>query len=336
MTAPGPLDEFGLIERFFAPLAGPSGLGLKDDAALVHVPAGHDLVTTVDAIIEGVHFLPSDPAETIGWKALGVNVSDLAAKGAEPLGFLLTLALPKHIDASWLAGFADGLGRAADLWSCPLVGGDTVKMPGPLTLSITAFGAVPSGTMLRRSGARPGDILAVTGTMGDAALGLPLARGSMPSWASTLKAEDRAFLVERYRRPRPRINVAAMLRADASAAMDISDGLLGDAAKMLAVSGCGALIDANLVPLSDAARHALTAEPSCLETVLTGGDDYEILCAVPPAHWDRLQANIAACGVPFTRIGMVTEREAGFSVQGSDGPLNFSSLAFNHFGQDNS
>lgn len=336
MTAPGPLDEFALIETYFAPIAGPAGLALKDDAALLHVPPGHDLVTTVDALVAGVHFLASDPPDTIGRKALGVNVSDLAAKGAEPLGFLLALALPKQIDAVWLASFADGLGRAAGLWSCPLIGGDTVKMPGPLTLSITAFGAVPKGTMLRRDAAKPGDILAVTGTIGDAALGLPLARGEAPGWAAAMNAEDRALLLDRYRRPRPRIALAAILREEASAGMDISDGLLGDAAKLLAVSGCGARIETASVPLSRPARHAVAADPSCLQTVLTGGDDYEILCAVPPAHWDRLCARAGALDIPVTRIGTITDTKGEIAVMGPDGPLHFSSLAFNHFGQDNS
>lgn len=336
MTAPVPLDEFEIIRRFFAPIAGPAGLALLDDAALLHVPAGHDLVTTVDAIVEGVHFLASDPPETIGWKALGVNVSDLAAKGAEPLGFLLTLALPNHIATDWLAAFADGLGRAAGLWSCPLIGGDTVKMPGPLTLSVTAFGAVPKGKMVRRSGAQPGDIIAVTGTIGDAALGLPLALDQETIWTQALKSDDRAYLLDRYRRPRPRIALAGILREQAHAAMDVSDGLLGDAAKLLAVSGCGAVIEAMRVPLSDPARHAVTADPACLATVLTGGDDYEILCAVPPAHWDRLCACTKEHDVVVTQIGTVADAATGFTVLGPDGPLHFSSLAFNHFGQDNS
>lgn len=336
MTAPISLDEFEIIRRFFAPLAGPAGLGLSDDAALLHVPAGHDLVTTVDAIVEGVHFLATDPPETIGWKALGVNVSDLAAKGADPLGFLLTLALPNHIATDWLAGFADGLGHAAGLWSCPLIGGDTVKMPGPLTLSVTAFGAVPKGQMVRRSGAKPGDILAVTGTIGDAALGLPLALNRETVWVHPLASEDRAYLLDRYRRPRPRIALAGILREEAHAAMDVSDGLLGDAAKLMSVSGCGAVIEAERVPLSAPARHAVAADPACLAAVLTGGDDYEILCAIPPAHWDRLCAFTQAHEFPLTQIGTVVDAAAGFTVLGPDGPLHFSSLAFNHFGQDNS
>lgn len=333
MAAPGPLDEFGLIERYFAPIAGPAGLGLKDDAALVHVPAGHDLVTTVDAIVEGVHFLASDPPSAIGWKALGVNVSDLAAKGAAPLGFLLTLCLPAHVTPDWLAEFADGLGRAAGLFQCPLAGGDTVKMPGPLTLSVTAFGAVPKGAMVRRSTAKPGDMLAVTGSIGDAALGLPLAAGQAAAWSHDLAAEDRAWLIDRYRRPRPRVALAVTLRGHASAAMDVSDGLLGDAAKLLAASGVGGVIEAPLVPLSDPARHVLNADPACLERVLTGGDDYEILCAVPPSRWDGFVASAAALDIPVARIGQVTQDKA-FTVMGAAGPLSFPSLSFNHFGQE--
>jgi thiamine-monophosphate kinase len=333
MMAPQRLSEFDVIEQYFAPLAGPAGLGLKDDAALLTVPADHDLVTTVDAIVAGVHFLPDDPPATIGWKALGVNVSDLAAKGAAPLGFLLTLALPADTEAGWLADFADGLGRAATLWQCPLVGGDTVTMPGPLTLSITAFGTVPKGAMVRRAGARPGDVLAVTGTIGDAALGLPLATGQQTAWSETLSASDRAYLMDRYRRPRPRIGLASLLRDHASAAMDVSDGLLGDAAKLLAISGVGAKIDAQSVPLSEAARHVLAAHPASLERVLTGGDDYEILCTVPTEKWDSFVAGAVECGVAVTSIGHVTG-DGALDIMGPQGPLSFARLSYTHFSQE--
>ena len=323
-------NEFDLIAKYFAPLAGPAGLGLKDDAALLHVPAGHDLVTTVDAIVEGVHFLPDDPPGTIAWKALGVNVSDLAAKGADPLGFLLTFALPSDSEEAFVAEFADGLGRAAGLWHCPLIGGDTVKMPGPFTASITAFGAIPRGAMVTRKGAQPGDILAVTGTIGDAALGLPIGLRQALPWIALLSASDRAYLVDRYRRPRPRMALAPALRDYAHAAMDISDGLLGDCMKLLAASGVAATIEAARVPLSEAARHALSADPTCLERVLTGGDDYEILCAIPPAAWEAFAAATAEVQVPLTPIGQVTEGE-GLHVLGENGPLSFSSLSYNHF-----
>lgn len=328
-----PLSEFELIETLFAPIAGPAGLGLKDDAALVHVPAGHDLVTTVDALVEGVHFLADDPPATIGWKALGVNVSDLAAKGATPLGFLLTLALPPETERAWVAEFADGLGRAAGLWHCLLVGGDTVKMPGPLTLSVTAFGAVPKGGMILRSGARPGDLLAVTGTIGDAALGLAAAAGYETRWSGHVAPTDRAYLADRYRRPRPRIALAPVVRAYASAAMDISDGLLGDCAKLLAASGVGGIIEVGSVPLSEAARHVLTADPLSLERVLTGGDDYEILCAIPAEKWESFAAKAAEIEIAVTPIGRVTE-DGALSVQGPDGPLSFASLSYTHFDQD--
>ena len=327
--APDKLSEFGLIERFFAPIAGPAGLGLKDDAALLQVPTGHDLVTTVDAIVAGVHFLPDDPPATIGWKALGVNVSDLAAKGATPLGFLLTLGLPSDTEEGWLADFADGLGRAAALWQCPLVGGDTVTMPGPLTLSVTAFGVVPSGAMVRRSGARPGDIIAVTGTIGDAALGLPLLTGARTALAVT----DRAYLIDRYRRPRPRIGLASLLRDHSSAAMDVSDGLLGDATKLLAASNVGGVIEAAAVPLSEAARHVLEADPLSLERVLTGGDDYEILCTIPAEKWEPFAAGAAALEIAVAAIGRVTG-EGALQVLGPHGPLSFTRLSYTHFSQD--
>jgi thiamine-monophosphate kinase len=331
--APERLSEFDLIEHYFAPLAGPAGLGLRDDAALLTIPADHELVTTVDAIVAGVHFLPDDPPTTIGWKALGVNVSDLAAKGAAPLGFLLTLALPAQTEAGWLADFADGLGRAAALWHCPLVGGDTVTMPGPLTLSITAFGVVPRGEMVRRAGARPGDILAVTGTIGDAALGLPLAAGQETPWSGALSASERAYLIDRYRRPRPRIGLAGLLRAHASAAMDVSDGLLGDAAKLLAVSGVGATIEAQSVPLSDAARHVLAAHPPSLERVLTGGDDYEILCTIPAGKWSAFAAGAVEHGIAVAPIGRVTG-EGTLDIMGPQGPLSFARLSYTHFSQE--
>ncbi|MET0429274.1 MAG: thiamine-phosphate kinase, partial [Microvirga sp.] len=206
MTRPGEVD---LIARYFAPIADPAGLGLKDDAACLAPTPGHDLVVTVDALVEGVHFLPGDPPGSVARKALGVNVSDLAAKGSEPRGFLLALALPDGWTTDWLSAFADGLGRAARDFGCPLLGGDTVRAAGPLTLSVTALGEVPRGRMVRRTNARPGDAICVTGTIGDAALGLDL-RGS-PAWAGALSAEHRAILADRYLHPRPRHGLAAIL-----------------------------------------------------------------------------------------------------------------------------
>lgn len=330
MAGPNQLAEFDLIAKYFAPLAAPAGLGLKDDAAILAIPPDHQLVTTVDALVSTVHFLPDDPPATLGWKALAVNVSDLAAKGATPLGFLLTLALPAGTEEAWIAEFADGLGRAAQQWHCPLIGGDTVAMPGPLTLSITAFGTVPSGTMVQRAGAKPGDYLAVTGTIGDGALGLPLAAQWPAFFAETLSNQDRAYLVDRYRRPRPRLALAEPLRRHAHAAMDVSDGLLGDAAKLASASGVALAIEAADVPLSEAARHVLPADQSCLRHVLTGGDDYEILCAVPPDQWAALAAAALAVQVPLTRIGTVGAGE-GLTVTHKGVALSFDTLSYTHF-----
>lgn len=330
MSGPGPLSEFDLIATYFAPLAGPEGLGLKDDAALLTVPEGHQLVTTMDALVATIHFLPDDPPATLGWKALAVNVSDLAAKGATPLGFLLALALPAGTDPAWVAEFADGLGRAAQQWRCPLMGGDTVSMPGPFTLSITAFGHVPKGEMVQRATGQAGDVLAVTGTIGDGALGLPLAAQWPAAFADHLSNQERAYLVDRYRRPRPRLALIEPLRRYAHAAMDVSDGLLGDAAKLAAASNLGAVMTVENVPLSEAARHVLASDQSCLKHVLTGGDDYEILCAVPPQSWDSFSAAAAECNVPVTRIGHL-QRGEGLQVLHHHQPLSFEALSYTHF-----
>jgi thiamine-monophosphate kinase len=299
-------SEDELIARFFAPLAGEGGLGLKDDAALLRPPPGHDLVWTVDGIAAGVHFLADDPPAAIAHKALAVNLSDLAAKGAAPVGFLLTLALPRDWTEPWLEGFAQALGQSARDFGCPLLGGDTVRAGGPLWMSITAIGRVPSGRMVPRGGARPGDRLCVTGTIGDAALGLKLRQGQ-PQWASALSGEDKAALIDRYLHPRPRLALAAALRAHASAAMDVSDGLAGDLAKMMRAAGTTAAVDMNRVPFSPAARAALASDPALLDLLVTGGDDYEILCAVPEGAVADFLAAAAEAGVSVAVIGAVAD-----------------------------
>ncbi|MGO4524028.1 thiamine-phosphate kinase [Microvirga sp. 2MCAF35] len=295
--------EDGLIARFFAPIAGEGGLGLKDDAALLTPRPGHDLVLTVDALVERVHFLPEDAPGSIARKALGVNVSDLAAKGAEPAGFLLSLALPETWTEEWLAAFVAGLGEAARDFACPLLGGDTVKTTGPLTLSITAIGEVPTDRMVRRTAAQVGDLICVTGTIGDAALGLRLR--SAPAWAENLSPDEKAHLADRYLHPQPRHRLAEALRNHASAAMDVSDGLAGDLAKMLRVSGASALIDVDRVPLSGAAVKAVQAVPDLLDLALTGGDDYEILCTVPEKNLDSFRKEADRVGIALSVIGRV-------------------------------
>lgn len=303
MTSRDRPGEDSLIERFFAPVAGEGGLGLKDDAALLSPTPGHDLVLTADALVEGVHFLPEDPPASIARKALGVNVSDLAAKGADPAGFLLSLALPEGWTEEWLSGFAEGLGQASRDFSCPLLGGDTVKAKGGLTLSITALGEVPAGRMVRRTSAQPGDAICVTGTIGDAALGLRLR--SSPDWAAALSPEDRDHLADRYLHPQPRFRFAPALRAHAGAAMDVSDGLAGDLAKMMRASGTSAIVQSGQVPLSPAARKAVQASPELLDLVLTGGDDYEILCAIPQGNLALLVKEAERIGINLSVIGQV-------------------------------
>lgn len=295
--------EDSLIARFFAPLAAEGGLGLKDDAARLSPTPGYDLVLTADALVETVHFLPGDPPGSVARKALGVNVSDLAAKGADPKGFLLSLALPEDWTEDWLEAFAAGLGEAARDFSCPLLGGDTVKARGALTLSVTAIGEVPAGRMVLRTTARPGDLICVTGTIGDAALGLRLR--SSPSWAKALSEPERHFLADRYLNPRPRHRLAHAVRDNARAGMDVSDGLAGDLAKMLRVSGVSGIVETGKVPLSDAARKAVDADPDLLDCVMTGGDDYEILCTVPESNLDRLRKEADRVGIGLSVIGRV-------------------------------
>ena len=313
MARPG---EDELIVRYFAPLAGPGGLGLLDDAALVQAPPGREIVLTKDALVAGVHFFAGDPPDAIARKALRVNLSDLAAKGADPLGYALALALPGDWTADWLAGFARGLGEDAAAYGMPLLGGDTVKTPGPLVISVTALGSVPAGTMVRRTGVRAGDALYVTGTIGDAALGLRLRLGEQ--WLAGLGAAAKSHLLDRYLLPRPRNALAAVLREFATGAMDVSDGFAGDLAKMLRVSGVGARVELARVPLSDAAVEVATLDKKSLDIALAGGDDYEIICSVPEARAGDFARGARAAGVDVTRIG-VAVAVAGLRFFGGDG-----------------
>lgn len=320
-------DEDTLIARYFAPMAGPGADGLRDDAASLTPRHGFDLVLTTDAIVAGVHYLAGDPPQSIARKALGVNLSDLAAKGAAPRGFLLTLALSDDWTEDWLGAFTEGLRAASIEHDCPLLGGDTVRAAGPTLISVAAIGEVPHGTMLRRHGARPGDRLCCTGTIGDAALGLT--QSLSPD--ARLSEEDRAHLTERYRSPRPRLALAPVLRRHARAAMDVSDGLAGDLSKMLG-GGTSARVDIGAVPLSEAARRALAADPDRLDTILTGGDDYEILCAVPPASLDAFLRDACTAHMPVTVIGTVLAGEGLPVFAAADGgERQFAKGAFRHF-----
>lgn len=330
MTTPGAgaSGEDDLIARYFRPLAtDPGAFGLIDDAALLD-HTGDDLVVTTDAIVEGVHFLPDDPPDTIARKALRVNLSDLAAKGAVPAGFVLTLAL-REAKEQWLAPFARALGEDAATFGCPVLGGDTVSTPGPLMISITAFGRVPPGRMVRRTGAKPGDRIAVTGTIGDAALGLRILKRQA---GDGLDTSSREFLIQRYRVPQPRNALAVAIREHASAAMDVSDGLAGDLAKLCAASGISAAINLADVPLSAQARALVAKGSSSMEVIVSGGDDYEVVCTVPENRWDSFLAAARQVNVQVTSIGKV---ETGAAVprflDAAGKPVALKRLSYSHF-----
>lgn len=327
-----PLSEDELIAHFFAPLAGPAGLGLADDAALLAVPPGHELVLTTDMLVAGVHFFADDPPDAIAKKALRVNLSDLAAKGAAPAGFLLSLGLPQGWTEGWLEAFAAALCEDAQAYACPLLGGDTVKSPVGLTLSVTALGTVPEGGMIPRTGVTEGDLLYVTGTIGDAALGMRHRKDEADSaWIACLDSAARAHLRNRYLLPQPRLGLADALRSSARAAMDISDGLAGDLAKMLRLAGMTADIGLGDVPLSDAARQALAQEPQLAATILSGGDDYEILCAVAPAKAAAFEALAGQAGIAVTALGRARRGSGPPVFRTGRGPVAFSALSYQHF-----
>jgi thiamine-monophosphate kinase len=323
--------EDRLIARYFRPLAKhPGAFGLTDDAAVIAPPAGCDVVVTTDGVIAGVHYFAEDKPENIGRKALRMNLSDLAAKGATPLGFLLSLALPTGTDEAWVAAFAAGLGEDAERYGCPLLGGDTDHTPGPTSVSIAAFGAVPHGKMVRRSTARAGDTVVVTGTIGDAALGVRLRRDENLAKRWRLSDAMTAHLKQRYLLPEPRNALAKAVLENATAAMDVSDGLVGDLAKLCRASGVAAEIDVARVPLSDAVRAAAAAEPAALETALTGGDDYEIVLTLAPEKLDGFRAAAHAAGVAATAIGRTAAGEGTRFIR--DGrAATFARPSYSHF-----
>jgi len=319
--------EDNLIARYFKPLAtDPGAFGLTDDAAVL-AASGSDLVVTTDAIVEGVHFLGDDPPETIAKKALRVNLSDLAAKGAVPAGFVLTLAL-RDADENWLAPFARGLGDDATAFQCPLLGGDTVSTSGPVMISITAFGKVPPDEMVRRNRAEPGDRVVLSGTIGDAALGLAVLAGRV----AVDDPAVREALIGRYRVPQPRVGLAEAVRKYARSAMDVSDGLAGDLAKLCAASGVSAVLDASFVPLSSAVRELVVRGKTSFETAVSGGDDYEILCTIPEDRFEAFAQAARGAGVVVTPIGaVVAGKMAPRWLDGNGEEIVFRRISYSHF-----
>jgi len=326
-----PLGEFGRIDRYFKPLAAgfPGARGLADDAAVFGVPPDQELVVTTDAMVAGVHFFPDDAPGDIAAKLLRTNLSDLAAMGATPHAYTLVTALPKTVGEDWLAAFAAGLGEDQERFGIGLAGGDSVSTTGPITLSVTAFGLVPKGRALPRWGGRPGDRVFVTGTIGDAALGLQIAFGKLEV------AEDgaRGALLRRLRRPDPRTGVGPRLVGLATACLDVSDGLVADLGHLCEESGCAAVLEAVRVPLSDSARAVVGADPVRLALALTGGDDYELLFTAPEEARPALRALANETGVPITEIGRLAEGDAGtVGAIGADGqPIDLPVRGWEHF-----
>jgi thiamine-monophosphate kinase len=299
--------EFQLIARYFRPLAGPGGLGLTDDAALLTPPPGRQLVLTADAMVEDVHFPSTQSADLTARKLLRVNLSDLAAKGATPIGYLLTMAIRRETPESWIADFTAGLRQDQDQFGIVLLGGDSTSIGGPACLSVTMIGHVEPGQAVRRHGARAGDGIWVTGTIGDGALGLAVAQGRLPGDAD-------GWLLNRYRLPSPRFDIG--LLSFASACLDISDGLVQDLGHLCRAGVVGAVIEAASVPLSSAARAAgLAWRNICL----TGGDDYELLMAVPDEKESVLRAVAQRSGVKLTRIGTFTDTPGKILVRDEGG-----------------
>lgn len=318
--------EFDIIATYFAPLADdPSALGLCDDAAELSPPPGADLVLTKDAMVASVHFFESDPPDLVARKLARVNLSDLAAKGADPLGYLLGLALPAAWSASELEGFAEGLRLDQAEFGWSLLGGDTVATPGPLTLSLTAIGHVPRGTMIKRKGAKAGDLVFVTGTIGDAALGLRIQKGEFEGGAS------RDDLIHRYHLPEPRLSVGRELRRLATAALDVSDGLIADLTHLAQSSGVAVALDLEAIPFSGAAQDLVDAGLVSREELAAGGDDYEIVFSVAPERAPEVPEIAERTGVPIRQIGRVLAGAAGEILDRNGEKTSFKSKGYDHF-----
>lgn len=318
--------------RLLAPLASgaPGAFGLADDCASIAVEPGTQLVLKTDPVAEGVHFFADDAPEDIGWKALAVNASDLAAKAARPLGYLMALSFPAAPTTAWFKRFAAGLEAAQTAFGCHLLGGDTDRRPGPITITITILGTVEAG-MVRRGTAQPGDVLFVSGTLGDAFLGLALRKDAALSGRWGLAREEAQHLIQRFLRPQPRLALASALRAHASAAMDVSDGLAKDLARMCGASSCAGSVRLADVPLSVAAAKAAAADPALVVGMVTAGDDYEVLAAVPPANADAFCSCAVSDGTPVAPIGSM-RAGSGVVIEDDDGrPLELDHLGWDHF-----
>jgi len=316
-------SETSLIDRYFRDLGAQRAdvmLGIGDDAALLRAPAGEELVLTTDALVEGVHFLPGAPPRSLGHRALAVNLSDIAAMGAEARWALLSLNLPRA-DEAWLAEFAAGFGALARRYGVALVGGNMSR--GPLSITVQMAGGVPAGQALRRDGASAGDLLYVSGSVGDAAAGLRVLRGEIQP-----ETPIGQFLRERFEYPEPRLALGAALRGIASACIDVSDGLYVDTQRLLRSSGCGARIELNLLPLSSALREVLG--PGAWRQALDGGEDYELCFSAAPGNTQAVEAAAVRAATAVSCIGTLTAA-SGIQLRDGNSVMQFSPFGFDHF-----
>ena len=293
--------EFEWIARYLAPLANVDSFELKDDAALLAVPNGKQLVVTTDAILENIHFLTNDPVDSIAQKSLRVNISDIVSKGGTPFAYSLALGVPDTWQDDDMKGFAQGLEHDQQQYNLKLIGGDTYRSPERLCVSITMFGAVEESKYISRLGANVGDILVVSGTIGNGALGLKATKGELP-----LNEMDTKALMQFYLLPDPPLKLAPIIARYATAAMDISDGLLGDCRKLCEASNVSAVIEQTDVPVSKLVDKILKQDVSLWPTVLGGGDDYQCLCTIPPQNWGEFQSCAKEVGVQTTKIGNIS------------------------------
>ena len=315
------LGEFDQIAQIMAPLADSAkgAFALTDDAAVFSCPSSHEIVVTTDTLIADVHFFADDPADEIAKKLLGVNLSDLASMGARPLHYTLNASYPDTITTEWVKSFADGLCHMQNQYGIVLLGGDTTRTAGPLTLSLTAFGTVLKGKALRRKTSRAGDLICVSGTIGDGALGLKVAQDELK--------DPSGYLLRRYRKPQPRTELGQALVGIATACMDISDGLLNDFAHMKV----GGDIQLDKIPLSSAAKNATIQDSSLISAVLNGGDDYELLFTINPDDVDKVEIIAEKTKTKITIIGSISEKTGIRVHQSNDELLADIPSGYRHF-----
>lgn len=309
------MKEFDLIGRYFTEGGHKRKdvvVGVGDDCAVTTVAENQHLAITTDTLVSGVHFLPDAPARSVAYKTVAVNLSDLAAMGAEPAWISLSLSLP-DVEEQWLEEFAAGLFELTRYYSVQLIGGDTVR--GPMTLTITAQGFVPPNTALKRSNARPGDWIYVTGTLGDAGAGLDILTNKLQA-----DGEVRDYLVNRHYYPTPRVAAGTALRRTASACIDVSDGLIGDLTHILKASNCGATVHVDRIPVSSQLFNVVDAK-TAYEYALTAGDDYELIFTVSEEQRGNLETSLASTGVKATCIGQITGHSGQFDLRLYDKPF---------------